>query len=735
MLDSNPSSPQLNGLRLRVDNDSINYRDVDIARETKQLKQKAFKYRCQQASRACLMDILILFYAFIVYSITDLALFGEIHTRFFLRIGNAFANIDFTSWEKFFNTLGKFHSNHLAFCIIADILLVLILLRALYKHGKTWGNLLKRMLISVYDLVYLIISALFSTEKLNFNDIIIITIPIWLIVIFPLIYVFFVIIGKGFDDFYSNSELLQDMNEMNLKYPVFCIIVLVLVIYSFILVCQKLNNLCGCCTKSWQGIKKCLKFIFGTLIWSKLIQGYFKIPFRAHNVMLLYYFIVIVIHYNDFLKWPRELIIVFIFICLVLFVLLKRRQVMQSRVSLPKVKNKSGINTLSPTDIYSSAQEQADAEADANRRSKDSGYNTNIFVDDVTRLNKTQVQSVFYPRNKQEIKDIINLAKRYNVPISCRGQSHTMGAHTIAKHGFVIDMKYMKRVLAFNGENKEQSDDVQDAKQDYVGDESVVINENENETRKTGEKWIKIQAGATWEHLIQFLNPHGYSPAILQSYCSFSIGGTISVNAHGITSDYALYDSVLSFTLINSQNEELIVTRDNENNELFGLAIGGYGLFGIICDVTLKINENYKLNMESFMLNTYDEFENVYKRYLVDNNVQIKIARINITNYNQIYLYIFKNNETSFPSKTVSNLSERAKSMTNVSRLLYKWIMPIPMIQKFRFWWESQTYQPLDWHGENERNLLLYETGMCCIFFLIFSLWHKKTKPWLADAF
>ena len=35
--------------------------------------------------------------------------------------------------------------------------------------------------------------------------------------------------------------------------------------------------------------------------------------------------------------------------------------------------------------------------------------------------------------------------------------------------------------------------------------------------------------------------------------------------------------------------------------------------------------------MESFMLNACDEFENVHKRNLIDNNVQIKIARISMT--------------------------------------------------------------------------------------------------------
>jgi FAD/FMN-containing dehydrogenase len=36
---------------------------------------------------------------------------------------------------------------------------------------------------------------------------------------------------------------------------------------------------------------------------------------------------------------------------------------------------------------------------------------------------------------------------------------------------------------------------------------------------------VFTQPGATWGDLIEFLNPYGYSPKTMQSYCSFSVGG------------------------------------------------------------------------------------------------------------------------------------------------------------------------------------------------------------------
>jgi FAD/FMN-containing dehydrogenase len=73
-----------------------------------------------------------------------------------------------------------------------------------------------------------------------------------------------------------------------------------------------------------------------------------------------------------------------------------------------------------------------------------------------------------------------------------------------------------------------------------------------------------------------------------QSYSTFSVGGTISVNAHGITSDHCLAESVVHFTIILANGQEKLCSRDSVDEtakELFLCAIGGYGLFGIITEV------------------------------------------------------------------------------------------------------------------------------------------------------
>jgi FAD/FMN-containing dehydrogenase len=87
----------------------------------------------------------------------------------------------------------------------------------------------------------------------------------------------------------------------------------------------------------------------------------------------------------------------------------------------------------------------------------------------------------------------------------------------------------------------------------------------------------------------------------MQSYCTFSVGGTISVNAHGITSDDAMYDSVLNIEYIDMHGNRGECNRE-VNSELFSLMIGGYGLFGIITRLKLKTVPNVKTALEYIRL-------------------------------------------------------------------------------------------------------------------------------------
>ena len=239
--------------------------------------------------------------------------------------------------------------------------------------------------------------------------------------------------------------------------------------------------------------------------------------------------------------------------------------------------------------------------------------------------------------------------------------------------GFIIDMKFMNRISEF--------------------DEISGL--------------ITVQPGATWSDLIKFLNHYGRSPATLQSYSSFSIGGTLSFNAHGITNDNAMINSVHSLELVTANGKVTVCSRDI-NPDLFSRVLGGSGLFGVITCVTLKTVPNTKLHMDS---THYDvkEFMKEYTKLLKDPTIGVKLGRIDITTMDQISLYTFRNKErTDF---TISKLDVNPHRMSKTSQLMYKWIIPMDIFQKLRFGIERITGKPLDWSGDSERNELLYETA------------------------
>ena len=116
----------------------------------------------------------------------------------------------------------------------------------------------------------------------------------------------------------------------------------------------------------------------------------------------------------------------------------------------------------------------------------------------------------------------------------------------------------------------------------------------------------------------------------------------MSVNAHGITSDYCLHESIISFTLV-KWDGKVVVCKENEKGEsgaLFKLAIGGYGMFGVISEVTMKVQPNARLRMDMIQCNK-DEFDDIYKTLVKNPQVCVKLGRIDVTNGENFQLFVF----------------------------------------------------------------------------------------------
>ena len=106
----------------------------------------------------------------------------------------------------------------------------------------------------------------------------------------------------------------------------------------------------------------------------------------------------------------------------------------------------------------------------------------------------------------------------------------------------------------------------------------------------------KVEAGILWDSLVSGLREKQQATtqrwSIVQKQTGadrLSIGGALAANGHGRGLSYApIVQDVESIELVDARGALRHCSR-TENQELFSLAIGGYGLFGVIYSATLRL--------------------------------------------------------------------------------------------------------------------------------------------------
>ena len=162
---------------------------------------------------------------------------------------------------------------------------------------------------------------------------------------------------------------------------------------------------------------------------------------------------------------------------------------------------------------------------------------------------------------EKQLAELVQRAAAEGKRISISGARHTMGGHALYPDGIVLDM------LPFNQISLDES-----------------------------QRLLRVGSGARWRDIIPYLDQRGYAVAVMQSNNDFTVGGSISVNCHGWQNDSPpIASTVESFRILTSDGSIRSCSR-GENPELFSLALGGYGLFGVILDVKLRVvpNEFYR---------------------------------------------------------------------------------------------------------------------------------------------
>jgi FAD/FMN-containing dehydrogenase len=198
--------------------------------------------------------------------------------------------------------------------------------------------------------------------------------------------------------------------------------------------------------------------------------------------------------------------------------------------------------------------------------------------DDAGRLNRAKVAEVWdIPTDpvaaENQLRSLLQRARAEKLPVAIAGARHSMGGHTIAPDGVAIQM------LGFHHMDLDETSEI-----------------------------LTVGSGSLWSDVLPYLDARGRSVAVMQSNNSFTVGGSLSVNCHGWQVGKAPFVSTVeSFRLMTADGEILNCSRA-QNNDLFALAAGGYGLFGVILDVRLRVvpNERYRVERAVFPAESYE---------------------------------------------------------------------------------------------------------------------------------
>lgn len=192
-----------------------------------------------------------------------------------------------------------------------------------------------------------------------------------------------------------------------------------------------------------------------------------------------------------------------------------------------------------------------------------------LLVNDIhSQLNPTHVSRTLKPESISDLQAAVRNAKAAGKPLSIAGGRHAMGGQQFGTDMILVDMTGLNQIISFDPQNG----------------------------------LAEVQAGAFWPEFIRayLQRQQGASRqwGLAQKQTgadNISIGGTLAANAHGRgLSMQPFVSNVESFTLVDADGN-LVQCSRQQNPELFRLAIGGYGLFGVVSSVTLRLVPRQKI--------------------------------------------------------------------------------------------------------------------------------------------
>lgn len=193
-----------------------------------------------------------------------------------------------------------------------------------------------------------------------------------------------------------------------------------------------------------------------------------------------------------------------------------------------------------------------------------------VTVPNVTGLYPVEVARVATPVSTQEVAQAV---RAWPGKIAIGGGRYSMGGQAAITGGLHLDMRGMRRLLRLDPQARV----------------------------------ARVQAGMRWRDLQEALDPLGLAVHTMQSYANFTVGGAVSVNAHGrYVGNGPIVNSVRVLQLVLADGSVVEATRKRHAG-LFRSAVGGYGAVGVITEVELHLAQNTRIerSVEEVALDDY----------------------------------------------------------------------------------------------------------------------------------
>lgn len=210
-----------------------------------------------------------------------------------------------------------------------------------------------------------------------------------------------------------------------------------------------------------------------------------------------------------------------------------------------------------------------------------------VLVNDVhSQLNSTRVLEILQPRSLEEVQDIVRSARKNKKTISVAGGRHAMGGQQFGTDTILLDIRKLNHTIHLDRER------------------GILTVESGIEWPQLIDQYLAMQSGS------------GVQWGIAQKQTGadrLTMAGTMAANAHGRGLKMRPFISnVELFVVVDATGNPVTCSR-TENPQLFGLVNGGYGLFGIVTSVQLRLVPRKKIE-RVVEIRTVDDLAAAFER-------------------------------------------------------------------------------------------------------------------------